>query len=151
MNNDTYDPRKTLTHLLNSQSFGVLSTEGDTAPYANLVAFAVSKDLEHMIFMTKRDTHKFANLQNHPIASMLVDSRTNSAADFSKAIAVTVMGSTRELEGVEREDMSRILAVKHPFLENYLTLPTTAVLSLDVSLYRLVEEFQKVTDFEIRA
>ena len=85
----TEQTRQQLQDLFASQYLAVLSTHGDGQPYASLVAFVASNDLKALYFATARSTRKFANLTAHPPVAMLIDSRTNRAADFHEAAAAT--------------------------------------------------------------
>jgi hypothetical protein len=81
-----------LREMLESQLLGVLGTHHDGEPYTSLVGFAATDDLKHLLFTTGRATRKHANLVADARASMLVDTRTNRAADFTEASAATAVG-----------------------------------------------------------
>lgn len=142
-----------LTHLRElfaSQPLAVLSTDGNGHPYASLVAFAVSDDLRRLFFATTRDTRKFANLQSNSHVALLIDNRSNSVEDFTRAVAVTVLGSCRELIGTERSDAERFYLEKHPHLEEFVSAPNCALILVTVRSFYLVSCFRNVTEHHFK-
>jgi nitroimidazol reductase NimA-like FMN-containing flavoprotein (pyridoxamine 5'-phosphate oxidase superfamily) len=75
--------RQILSSLFASQKLAVLSSFGNEQPYASLVAFAFTEDLQHLIFATTRSTRKFANLSSESRVALLIDNRSNTEKDFS--------------------------------------------------------------------
>ena len=90
-------------NLLASQKFAVLSTQEQDHPYLNLVAFAETSDLRTLLFATPRATRKYGNLSSKSGVALLVDNRSNDAADIREAMAVTIIGIAVEVPGLERE------------------------------------------------
>ena len=78
-----------LASLLESQKLAVLSTHIAGQPYASLISFAATPNLKQLLFATTRSTRKFANLTSDARAAMLVDNRSNEAADIHAAMAAT--------------------------------------------------------------
>jgi heme iron utilization protein len=132
--------------LLNSQRLAVLSTQGPLQPYSNLVAFAAAPDLKHLLFATTRATRKYANLLAHPLVSILIDNRTNQAADFAEAAAVTVLGRAQEVKGTDAGQLLPIYLDRHPYLRDFVTSPTCALFTVEVERYILVTRFQDVRE-----
>lgn len=132
--------------LFASQRLGVLATSQQGQPYTSLVAFAFSEDLRQLYFATTRATRKFANLQSDPRVSLLIDSRSNRSDDFREAVAVTALGSAREVTGQERQKLMDAYLVRHPSLEEFLRTPTCALLRIKVRRYALVSRFQNVVE-----
>jgi len=135
---------KRIRGLLSSQKVAVLSTYGDGQPYASLVAFRASDDLKEILFVTTRASQKYRNLEACCSAAILVDSRTNSAADFHEAAAVTAIGEVEELVGENLEKHLRRYLSKHPHLSKFASSPTTCMLRLRVKEYYYVSRFQQV-------
>jgi nitroimidazol reductase NimA-like FMN-containing flavoprotein (pyridoxamine 5'-phosphate oxidase superfamily) len=88
-----------LKNLFQQQMLGVLATHATAGPYVSLVAFAETEDLKRLVFITSRSTRKFSNMTANSNVSMLVDNRSNHAADFSQAMAVSVIGHAVEVQG----------------------------------------------------
>ncbi len=141
--------RREITALVNSQLLAVLSTHRDGQPYASLVAFAFSEDLAEIYFATARSTRKFTNIRQDRRVALLIDNRSNRSEDFHAAAAVTVIGSAVELEGQIREDSVRKYLARHPYLEEFVRAPTTALLKVAVSRYILVTRFQEVFELHM--
>ena len=136
--------RGALVELLGSQRFAALATQSDGHPYLSLMAFAASGDLRRLIFVTGRETRKFANLVANERTAVLVDNRSNEAADLTAAIAVTAEGRAAQLEGQVRSDAVELFLRKHPSLAGFVASATCAVIQVTVETYHVVSEFQEV-------
>jgi nitroimidazol reductase NimA-like FMN-containing flavoprotein (pyridoxamine 5'-phosphate oxidase superfamily) len=145
--NDPATCRRAITDLLASQPLGVLATGGAAGPYASLLAITpAAEDLSRILFATTRATRKFGNLQADPRVAVLVDSRTNRPADFREAIAVTILGTAREVVGEERELLARQHLERHPALNEFVRSPTCALCAVEVDRLLVVSHFQEVID-----
>jgi nitroimidazol reductase NimA-like FMN-containing flavoprotein (pyridoxamine 5'-phosphate oxidase superfamily) len=147
---ETLDITTTIRDLFTTQRLGALSTQGEGKPYANLVAFAATDDLRHLIFATTRTTRKYANIANDGSVALLIDNRKNSETDFHKAIAVTATGTAKEVPGDKHDDMLKLYLAKHPHLRDFVKSPNCALLCVDVEYYYLVNTFQNVTVLDLR-
>ncbi|MFP4545521.1 MAG: pyridoxamine 5'-phosphate oxidase family protein [Methanomassiliicoccales archaeon] len=132
--------------LLDSQLTGVLATDAAGRPYASLVAFSYTEDLEKLIFATPKESRKYADMMGNPEVALLIDDRGNEVADFQRAVAVTVLGRVRESEGEERETLLHLYSKRHPSLENFAISPSTALMVVEVERYRMVLRFQQVEE-----
>ena len=133
-----------LVELLGSQRFAALATQSDGQPYLSLMAFAASGDLRRLIFVTERDTRKFANLVADERTAVLVDNRSNEAVDLNAAMAVTAEGRAKELEGQARSGAVELFLREHPSLASFAGSATCAVIEVTVEIYHIVSEFQEV-------
>ncbi len=141
-----------ITELLLSQKLAVLATvDPNGSSYASLIAFAASADLQRIVFATSRATRKFANLRHNPKISLLVDNRSNREDDFHEAKAVTVIGVAEIIEPPASPGNAAALYLeKHPYLEDFLTSPSTAFILVSVWRYYLVSRFQEVMELHIK-
>ncbi len=105
----------TIHKLLSEQKLGALATHGQGEPWASLIAFAATDNLDTIYFATPKTTRKYRNLVNDPRCSLLIDNRENLASDFSNSIAVTATGVIKELDKSEKS------AALQLFLNPYLT------------------------------
>jgi nitroimidazol reductase NimA-like FMN-containing flavoprotein (pyridoxamine 5'-phosphate oxidase superfamily) len=147
--NDESHVRTVLTELFTSQQLAVLATQGGGQPYSSLVAFAATDDLRHLLFATTRATRKYANLSGESRVAMLVDNRSNQDSDFHNAVAVTAIGRAEEVEDHEKERLLRFYLNKHPYLQEFVTAPTCALLRVRVERYYLVSRFQNVMELHM--
>ena len=143
------DPADELKFLFSRTRLAALSTQKDGNPYCNLVAFAATDDLSAIIFATERSTRKFTKVVASPRVSILIDDRSNEVSDFKSAIAVTVVGQAGEAAGREREKLLPVYLERHPYLEQFATSPTCALVKVTVEVYFIVKEFQNVTVFRM--
>jgi heme iron utilization protein len=143
---DTVEMRKIVQDLLNSQGLAVLSTQSSGRPYSNLIAFAATTDLNAILFVTTRATRKYANLTAEPWVALLVDNRSNQGTDFGEASAVTILGTAEEIMDPERKKFLPIYLDKHPYLEEFVTAPTCALIRVKVEKFIMVTQFQEVRE-----
>ena len=137
--------------LLSLQRLGVLGTSSETGPYANLVAFAATRDMRHILFATTRATRKYRNLKRDSRVSLLVDSRSNREADFHLATAATAVGTARETIGAEKRKCLRMFLRKHPDLLDFAASPNCALFRIRVRTYYVVNRFQEVIELHLRS
>lgn len=121
--------------LLTSQYLGVLATLDSGQPYGNLVAFAVTADLKHIVFATNRNTRKYGNIRANSRVAMLIDSRRNEESDFNTAVALTAIGVAQETTGDERERLTEIYLTKYPPLADFVNRQESALMNITVSDY----------------
>jgi nitroimidazol reductase NimA-like FMN-containing flavoprotein (pyridoxamine 5'-phosphate oxidase superfamily) len=143
---DSVEIRQIIHNLLSSQRLAVLSTQMSGRPYSNLVAFAATENLKEIFFATTRTTRKFANVTAEPRVSLLVDNRSNEETDFGETSAVTVLGTAAEVLGPERENYLQKYLKKHPYLEEFVSAPTCALMRIKVEKFIMVTRFQEVRE-----
>lgn len=118
-------------------------------PYASLVAFAVTDDLKSFVFATPRTTRKYSNIMASSRAALLIDNRSNRVSDFRRAMAVTAVGTVRELRKSGKSRLIRLYAGKHSHLEDFIKSPTCAVLCLEAETLHIVDRFQHVVELNL--
>ena len=141
--------REELRNLLSSQTLGVLGTRQDGQPYTSLVAFASSDDIKYLFFATTRATRKFANLSSDSRVAMLIDNRSNHPSDLRFAMAVTATGRAEEIQKHASADFLAIYLSKHPHLKDFVSSPSSALISIRVEIYYLVTRFQNVVEIHL--
>jgi hypothetical protein len=62
------------------------------------MTFASTDDLQHLVILSDRNTHKFANLAANRWVALLVDDRGNKTTDTQESIAVTSLGRAFEAD-----------------------------------------------------
>lgn len=137
------DPSDLLSRLFSAQQLGVISTESKGQPYSKLVAFAATEDLKSLVFVTNRNTSKYANIISNPKVAMMVDSRTNKPSDFKSAVAVTILGTAAEVPPNERDRLIEVYIAKHPHLANFANRPSQALMRLTASDF-IIASFDRV-------
>jgi nitroimidazol reductase NimA-like FMN-containing flavoprotein (pyridoxamine 5'-phosphate oxidase superfamily) len=132
-----------IKRLLASQRFAVIATHAEGQPYSNLVAFAEADNLSSLLFVTGRDTKKYSNAMTSKRVAVLVDNRTNQAADLNNTIAVTALGTIEEVSADQDNYLSGIYLSKHPQLGDFLHKPSNALMRVVVTEY-IVASFESV-------
>ena len=148
MSKDTARLKQLLRDLFAVKKLAALATHHDGQPYQSLIAFAATDDLKHLVFVTARDTRKFRNILADARVALLVDSCTDRTSDFHDEVAVTATGRAIEVDGPERDRLLALHLARHPYLEEFATSPTCAVLRVDVDTYYICERFEHVSEFQ---
>ena len=143
------EQKKLLRDLFESQKLAVLATHSEGQPYANLMAFAATKDLKNLIVATTRSTRKFTNLSADSRVARLFDNRSNTVRDFCSAITVTATGIAGEVEPRDRKRLQRLYLAKHPHLEDFVTSLNCALVRIRVNTYYIVTRFQNVMELHL--
>jgi len=138
-----------LRELFESQNLGVLATHRSGQPYASLVAFYATEDLKHLFFVTPKATRKFENLKADARVAILVNSSTNQAVDFHRAVSVTIVGDATEVVGSERQPILERYLKKHPHLEDFVRSPSCALVRVSAKSYFMVQNFQNVMELHL--
>jgi len=73
---------------------------------------------------------------------LLVDNRSNRAADLQEDLAVIVLGQAAEITGMAREEALKNFLVRHLQLRDFVTSPESAVIRVKVSRFSGVSRFQ---------
>jgi hypothetical protein len=107
-------------------------------------------DLKHLLFATTRATRKFVNISKNPKVAMVVDNRSNEESDFHQAAAVTATGVVKEIMGPEKARFQKLYLSKHPYLKDFVSSPTCALLKVEVETYTIVNRFQNVIELHIK-
>jgi nitroimidazol reductase NimA-like FMN-containing flavoprotein (pyridoxamine 5'-phosphate oxidase superfamily) len=124
-----------LERLCATQRLCVLATQYDGQPYSSLVAFAETDDLRSLIFVTSRNSRKYAYSMANRKVAMMIDSRTNQTSDFNNALAVTAIGNVEEVTEKERERFAGRYIAKHPYLAEFVNKAGQALMRTKVSEY----------------
>ena len=131
------ESRSIVRQILHTQNFAVLATMNDRQPYGNLVAFAVSDDLRHIVFATSSNTQKYRNILANNNVAMLIDNRSNDQSDLLRAMAVTALGVASEIKSKQREKLIKSYLSRHRSLTDFLDRANTAIINIVVTDYIL--------------
>jgi nitroimidazol reductase NimA-like FMN-containing flavoprotein (pyridoxamine 5'-phosphate oxidase superfamily) len=147
--NEENDLPGQLRELLEDQRLAVISTRTGDQPYSNLICFAASNDLKHILFATTRATRKYANLMKESQIALLVDNRSHGLVDPFRALALTALGKAVELKGTESAQALSIYITRHPHMQEFVSSPSTALFRMNVEKYILVRRFQDVIELQV--
>ncbi|MBP1747146.1 MAG: hypothetical protein H6Q54_1761 [Deltaproteobacteria bacterium] len=135
------------------EPFAVLATDDNGRPYTSLISYAVTPGLNKIIFATPRETQKYRNIIRAKNVALLIDNRKRSVkANIMESEAITVVGIARSLRRGKRwDEMAAIFLKKHPGLEGFIRAETTVLITVEVTRYIHVGQFQTVSvwDFNV--
>jgi general stress protein 26 len=137
------DINQKLIELSKTQSFAVLATDHHGHPYTNLVAFALTKDSQSVLFATQTTTQKFKNISQNPKISLLIDNRENTSKDLQEAVTISILGTAIQIDKTINK-YSKIFLDKHPNLTSFLQLKNSTLIKIDIETVMLVHNFQDV-------
>jgi len=135
--------------IMAAELLAVLATKAPDYPYTNLVAFAATEDLKKLLFVTTRSTRKYLYLISDNRASLLIDNRSNSFIDFRDAVAINATGRVREVDRESYPHLGDIYLHKHPYLQEFFSSPSSALMCMDVEKYIIVRDFQNVVELDM--
>ncbi len=141
------DMPREICRMLLENGFGVLATYGGEHPYTSLVSLAFAEDFGCLVFPTLRETRKYANVRHETRVSVLLDNRAFEKA-AEKLYALTILGAASETDKSIRPACEEILLLRHPHLAGFLALPQTALVQVIPEKIVLVEEFQKIREYD---
>jgi nitroimidazol reductase NimA-like FMN-containing flavoprotein (pyridoxamine 5'-phosphate oxidase superfamily) len=135
-----------LRFLDKTQMHAVLATSDGRKPYASIVAFAVTDELDGIVFATPRGTRKYRNILRNSSVSLLIDSRTNDESSYLSAESITIEGKARPIRrSGKRLHLTAVLTGKHPTLKQFVDNSNTALVLVDIRECLHVTRFQKVS------
>lgn len=134
-----------IRNLSENQTFAVLATHGEGGPFASLVAFAVSGDLKHIVFVTPRNTTKYNNIHMNGNVTLLIDNRSDQPDSINQISALTITGTASEIKnGFAMEKWVSIYLEKHPGLGDFVNASSNTAILVEVENYVYVSKFQEV-------
>lgn len=137
-----------IRHLVETEPYAVLCTQGGGQPYGSVVAFAFSRDLRHAVFATLTTTRKFRLLSECDHVALVVDDRPGHPNDLMEVQAVTVTGRAVRVDpGGERDELAALLQDRHAYLASFLGSPSCALFRIDVLRFFHVTRFQEVREW----
>jgi heme iron utilization protein len=129
----------------------VLATTADGQPYTSLVAYALTPDIQGVVFITPKATRKYRNILKNSHVSLLIDTRTNTPKDYMKAESVTILGNARPIRrGKTRTTFAEIFLKKHPKLEEIIHSRETAVIFIKITKCIHVAKFQSISVWDAK-
>jgi len=125
---------------------GVLATVEEGRPYTSIIAFALTPDRRTLLFTTSSATRKYKNMISQPAVSILLDNRSQSADDISRAQAVTLLGTAKKVRaGAKKSAYSALFVSRHPELADFIDDPKTALVAFSIQQAVHVARFEDVS------
>lgn len=138
---------RVLRDLFHSQRFAVLATDDHGQPFTSLMAFLASDDLRQLLVLSDRTTRKFAHLIANSRVALLIDDRENKGSDTRNSLAVSAIGTAREVDADVLVPLRESFLARHPYLSDFAASPTCAMVRVSVDSYRIVSSFQNVLEW----
>ena len=131
-----------------TQRHAVLATDSDSQPYTSLIAYALTSDMNGIVFATPKSTSKYKNILKNSRVSLLIDTRSNTAKDYMDAESVTILGNAQPVRrGNKWSELSSILIKKHPKLSEFIDSPEVALVLIEITKCIHVTRFQSVSEW----
>lgn len=134
-----------IRELCLEQPFAVLATQGEGQPYTNLISFAISDNLNQLVFSTPAQTRKYDLIRKNKEVSLMIDNRDQQPESINLIRAITITGTARILEDArEIEHWSDLLVKRHIYLERFVKSPSSSLILVDIIRFFYVRRFQEV-------
>jgi len=139
-----------IKQLCSGQRYAVLSTLGDSGPYASLVAFQADEDCKHLYFATPRSTRKFVHMSGEQRVALLIDNRSNASGDTFSAVGMTALGVAEEVPSDKLDEVINNYLGKHPHMKQFVTSENVALMKVRVNMCYVVNRFQEVFELDMQ-
>ena len=137
-----------IMQLVSGQPFAVLCTQGESQPYASLIAYAFTDDLKRFYFSTPVATRKYHLLIHCKRVALMIDNRCQHPDDMTRIEAITVTGRAEHIEsGDAYQDGKDLLKMRHSYLRQFVDAESTALFKIEVVRYFHVTQFQGVSQW----
>ncbi|MEE4312541.1 MAG: pyridoxamine 5'-phosphate oxidase family protein [candidate division KSB1 bacterium] len=137
-----------IMQLVNGQPFAVLCTQGESQPYASLIAYAFTEDLKHFFFTTPVATRKYHLLTHCERVALMIDNRCQHPDDMTKIEAITVTGKATHIHSGDMHQQGKdLLKLRHSYLRQFVEANSTALFKIEVVRYFHVTQFQGVSQW----
>ena len=137
--------RQCISRLLQKQKFGILSTQGKAQPYASIIGFETTRNLKHLFFATPKATRKYRLLKRCKKVALQVDNRPECKKNYKNIESLTATGNASEIKpGKKHRKVAERLGKRHPYLKEFYTSPSSALIQVSITRYIHVYRFQEV-------
>ena len=134
-----------IKRLVAGQPFAVLCTQGQGQPYGSLVAFAVTPDLSHAVFVTPKATRKYRLLSECDHVALVIDNRPDFPDALMDVEAVTATGRAVLVEpGDDFEQWAQMLIQRHAYVTRFVRSDSCGLFQVQIVRYFHVGRFQEV-------
>ena len=133
-----------IKYALQTNSLGVLATEGNGQPHACFVAITPMDDFVNLVFATYRNTHKYNNLINNGKVAILFENRSTKSLSEPDTTVVTAFGNAVEIDSSVSDTARNLHLLKHPELEPFLLSANCALFKVHVNSYQVVSGIDEI-------
>ena len=134
-----------IKHLVDTQRFAVLCTQGEGQPYGSLVAYSVTDDLTSAVFATPKATRKFRLLSQCDHVALVIDNRPEFPDELMQIEGVTATGrAVLVVDEAERARWSELLVRRHPYMSRFVRSDSCGLFRIEIVRYFHVCRFQEV-------
>ena len=130
--------------LLEDQHLAVLCTQGDSGPYASLMAYTYDRETDAIWIVTRKDSEKHRNMMKNSRVALLLDDRCSGNQHSDGFISsLTVQGAVTPDGRSDAGTVHQRLGERFPPLKALLNDPESIILSITLDAYLLLEGPQK--------
>ena len=130
-----------MKNLVHKKDICVLATVSGNEPHCSLMAYVADENCREVYMATHKNTKKYRNLTENPMASMLIDTREeNSRAGRTETKALTVGGVFQGIEDAgKRELVLARLLERHPHLREFVYHQDAEILRFRITSFLLLD------------
>lgn len=125
--------------LARKKDICVLATVSEKGPYCSLMAYSVEENAVEFYMATSRLTKKYANIENNPDVSLLIDSRETIPRSQAQALTVSGKCEIMSHHDPKRHTIKEILLTRHPHLKTILKTPDSEILCIRAESYLFLD------------
>jgi nitroimidazol reductase NimA-like FMN-containing flavoprotein (pyridoxamine 5'-phosphate oxidase superfamily) len=127
--------------LIRENNMCVLATCLDNKPHCSLMGYLADEKAETIYMVTRGETHKYRNMLQNPLVSLLIDTRREQGPESSAQVqALTIAGTCEPLhaESEKRTILERLLS-QHPHLKELADHPDAAIIAVKLHSFLLLD------------
>lgn len=130
-----------IKQLILENDMCVLATSRDNKPHCSLMAYLPNQEADVIYMVTRKETHKYKNLQANQQVSLLIDTRAQGRHEGRSAVqALTIAGTCMPVqEPAEKDSVCRQIVNRHPHLKELAEHPDAAVVSIKLDSFLLLD------------
>ncbi len=141
--------REIITAVVNEQYFGILATATEKYPHLSIITYAITKDLQMILFSTPADTRKFQNIKKKPEVSFFIDNNTNKSENIFNATGIIINGTAEVLDKEGNKDLLNIYCAKVSELSSFVNDSKNRLIGIRIKKLEIISNFQQVTAVEL--
>ena len=132
---------KKMKALAKEKDICVLATVAGIEPHCSLMAYVTDDDCTEIYMVSYTDTHKFKNMTENSLVSLMIDTRHESASpQLPRTKALTISGVFERLVEEEKKAFVRKKFLeRHPYLKEFINQPHAEPFVIKVSSFLLLE------------
>jgi nitroimidazol reductase NimA-like FMN-containing flavoprotein (pyridoxamine 5'-phosphate oxidase superfamily) len=129
-----------IKRIVKKNDLCVLATVSAGGPHCSLMSYVSDKEGREIYMISQKETRKYLNLIQNPMASLLIDTREEEKGKGRANIkALTINGEFQAVDTVKKDHIRLRFLKQHPHLTDFLNDPTADIFSIRLKAFQLLD------------